>query len=976
MYPPIPMLDHQDPLAGIFFLQDKSDVVTRNAIAQSRGPVVATGMGFLLSQEGLVATCTHVIVAMGAKPGDKVTLHSAIVPVSLEATVLPDRWVGPEPGPRGYPEYDFYPGLMDKGLDAYREDVALLQLDLSAGVTRWHTGGDYGVLHGQAKPVRRFDVSGEPLAAVYEYVRVLPLAAPGYRQQTNTCLAAWMTEWRVCQFELHPAHCAFIACERGRTQYNAVLLSGPDIRPGFSGSPLWDTNRERVVGMVRRKAGQSMPNYARATDARFLAKCAGIRLCVDSKFDQFYTKLHAGAAAPPDTDFAAEGQGADTPFVEPRLSLFRPEDPLAQENRHEAVGAKSLIPDVIAASTMSLLVGRAGSGKTTLLYRIAQWCIDEHWEVGNRPLVPVVIKATDLVGLKETLLGLLARLRTRNGLNLDEISILESLEQNDAAVLLLVDGLDEVRSEYQKFAMQRLAEFIRPSGKRAAANDADASRLVHHIIATSRPAAAHQVDAQGRTRHGYQMFELELFDRWQVNDLAAAYFPEQETSDAFLAALNQVGWYREKPTPLQVRLAADLYRETRALPRHARSLTSQIVDLRIAKCAMTRTLLDDGPAVYLDVYCKEVGWMLEFLASCGAMGDEVTLNGVGEQLRRLYNEGGTPAWLTDPVGVLAFIRREAARRTGLFWFHGSDAESPPTLHWFHLTIRELLLARWYRRHLPLQRDALRQCFRARIGDEVELHLLSIFEAERHYDLVAMVLREWTTDFDDSSFRPSKKAMYALGAGIDAGGTMRTALVRKLLHIILCEFDRSYLCRQVYSDQSLPNLLTLVKSPELRHDIVNAFSARFQLRRSRNSLHGSRPVVRPTEREARLMDEADLWATLSVQYELHDPRPDKAMAPTAIAVPAPAAPDMQHIRHGRESDMPGNATTVIMRESDVIAHTIHFDSRHFIEKLTAAARALPDHHGLDLVALIVQIALQADGVLREQRNVVQERWRGH
>jgi hypothetical protein len=958
------MLDEADPIAGMFFLQSLNDPNTCRAIAESTENVVATGMAFLASSDGILVTCAHVIAAMRARPGDEVVVHSSVVPVSVKATVLSEKWIGPMPNEDGYPEYVFYPGFRDKSPDVFKEDVALLRLDPnSAG---WHKAGIYGVAHGQNHLVRKVPCEKTPLETFYKYVRVLPLAAPGYRRESFAPLSSWLTEWTVCQYGLRLATSNFMACELGRNQYNAVLLQAPQIREGVSGSPLWDTERQRVVGMVRETLGKSMPGHARATDARFLATLSGVRLRVDSKFQQFYSGLRAGAAAPPETNFADAGLDTETPFIEPRLSLFRLEDPLAQEERLPPVGARSAIPAIIANSPMSLLVGRAGCGKTTLLYRTALWCIDQHWQIGNQPLVPIIIKATDLIGHKESLLGLLRRLRTRNGLHLDESSILSSLEQNDAAVLLLVDGLDEVRAEHQKFAMQRLNELIKPGAKADDLADTRARPLVRHVMATSRPLSGNLLDEQGRTRHGHQMFEIELFDRNEVNGLAEAYFADAEDNKNFLFALGSIGWYRDKPTPLQVRLAADVYRETGALPQHVRSLTSKLVDLRIAKCSTAVSLFVEGPAAYLNVYCREIGWILEFLASCPASGETVTLSDVIKQLRELYNNGNAPEWLNDPSGVAAFIRTEGARQTGLFWFSDVDGDDSPNLTWFHLTIKELLLARWHRRHLLLHPDAVRRCFKVRIGDEVELHLLSILEEEGHSDLVSLVLRDWMHDIEDSSFRPSKKAVYALGAGIDACGKLRGALVRKLLHVVLCEFNRSYLCRQLYSDQSLPDLLRLVKSPKLREDVLEAFTARFQLRKLRNTPHGIRPVVQVTEREARLLDEVALWAALGARFSLLDTRPDKAGESAVAPTPGQAPTEMQFLHYGQENCMPGNATTVILRDRDDLSHTIHFDSRHFVEELTLAARALPEHSGLDLVALVAQIALRAEGRLRERR----------
>ena len=139
-------------------------------------------------------------------------------------------------------------------------------------------------------PVLNVDQSLGPLETLFKTCRVLPLGAPGYRPWTQKKLQAWGVKWIRRQFELLPAvNVEFNGCENGEN-FNSVLVRSKEITKGFSGGPLWDTERQMVVGMVRRFIPE-MPDKLRSTDARFIINYASIDRGLDSRLRELYQQI-------------------------------------------------------------------------------------------------------------------------------------------------------------------------------------------------------------------------------------------------------------------------------------------------------------------------------------------------------------------------------------------------------------------------------------------------------------------------------------------------------------------------------------------------------------------------------------------------------------------------------------------------------------------------------------------------------------
>ena len=171
---------------------------------------ITVGAGFVLSSNGLLATCAHVIVDAGAGPGDTVSVAfegTVSDTGSLPALVLPEFW-----------------------RDVAGRDIAILQLDsaLPAGVEVAPLGPSSGTAQHRA-----FSVG---------FPRVTRSPSPGEQSARPRSLAAESVV--VATLLRRPAP------EASNESHPILQLRSSEVTAGFSGGPLLDEQRQRVIGMV------------------------------------------------------------------------------------------------------------------------------------------------------------------------------------------------------------------------------------------------------------------------------------------------------------------------------------------------------------------------------------------------------------------------------------------------------------------------------------------------------------------------------------------------------------------------------------------------------------------------------------------------------------------------------------------------------------------------------------------------------
>ncbi len=174
-------------------------------ILDSTGATVGTG--FVVTDEGLIATCAHLVQGAGAGSGDTVRIAFHATGEEHEAQVELAWWRSPD-----------------------SEDVAILRLDvpLPEGVTPLLLGNSA-------------DVVGHALTTFG-----FPAAKP-VEGMAGLCEVVGRTT------------------ERG---FSVLQLRSSEIAPGFSGAPVLDTVNRRVVGMV---TAITIPDqYGRLTETAFI----------------------------------------------------------------------------------------------------------------------------------------------------------------------------------------------------------------------------------------------------------------------------------------------------------------------------------------------------------------------------------------------------------------------------------------------------------------------------------------------------------------------------------------------------------------------------------------------------------------------------------------------------------------------------------------------------------------------------------
>ncbi len=172
------------------------------------------GTGFVVSDEGLIATCAHVVQGAGAGPGDTVRVAFHATGEVCEALVETAWWRAPE-----------------------AEDVAFVRLDgpLPDGVTPLLMGSSAGV-------------EGHALAT-FGFPHAKPVEG-----MAGKCEVVGRTT------------------ERG---FPVLQLRSSEVTPGFSGAPVLDTVARRVVGMV---TAITVPDqYGRLSETAFVTPVETLR---------------------------------------------------------------------------------------------------------------------------------------------------------------------------------------------------------------------------------------------------------------------------------------------------------------------------------------------------------------------------------------------------------------------------------------------------------------------------------------------------------------------------------------------------------------------------------------------------------------------------------------------------------------------------------------------------------------------------
>ena len=422
--------------------------------------------------------------------------------------------------------------------------------------------------------------------------------------------------------------------------------------------------------------------------------------------------------------------------------------------------------------------------------------------------MPILTTASDLLTYNGNLEELFKKLKVRFLSNKSNDLLLEIIEENDASILLLVDGLDEIGTADQKRVIQRLgslidmASHISSYGLDATSSFANNVGLVRHVVVSTRPVSFEILNEQGLTRSGFKILEIVSFDNDRINNLINQLITDLSTRDAFHEELRHVGWDRDDPTPLQIRVAAEIFRWDGALPVRSYEIAFRFVEKKLSEGIKRKfDITVDKVSPNYVLLQKNLNWIIEFFAQFNYSNNTFCSSDLESEINRLRALGNIPNDICNNDDLIHFILNDAPVITGLFWPSDSIASADGKLlfsiTWIHRTFLQVLVACWHHRINSLCPNQLKELYDGALDDAVELNLLSRLEANYQFDIVEEILKYWVSSAPMTGGKTSKKALVALAAGIDADGRMRPSLVRELIRVV---FDRiqqgNVVCRNI------------------------------------------------------------------------------------------------------------------------------------------------------------------------------------
>jgi energy-coupling factor transporter ATP-binding protein EcfA2 len=911
--------DDEDPSLGIFFLQSRSSFVDGYDIVRKPDPESATGMAFLITQQGILATCRHVVDALALRPGDQVRLYglSSRMPITVQAQVLDAGSAGVSWDlPVTRRQHPAYKGVVDMRDDVLGEDLALLKI--IPGTARAHV-----IFEGET-PQKDARGRVKPLNApehwLYHHARVLPAGPPGYSAPGRQLLT-WRGVWVAGAPVMEQAKSTFQGLAHSR--HRLVHVRSDEIFPGFSGAPLWDDKRRLVVAIVRQHLAAGTTEIG-ATDVRALEVCPGFVLAADRPLRQALAFAAAELeAAMPQRHSALLEWAAAEGFVEPQLRAARDGDPLTQGDNEHVMSALQLLDAYARQGAGLILTGQAGSGKSTLLRAFCRKMLETSVIVAGRRLVPFIVHASAFVSARFDLRQVLEGASARLGVgHMDAPTFISALLENDARIVLLLDGLDEVKLADQNQMLARLSLQAQGVSRRS---ERPLDRLVHSVLIMSRPSGAIK-PKKGITPGGYHVYEVRPFDAPRIQALAALLYSDQQKQSDFLGELQRLRWYRNGASPIQVRIAAMTLAFDAQLPDRPSDLVVNVIELMFKAAQKER-----GPGEGLAIYRDEI---IGYLAR-EELRESWSLNyqNLHDHFSEVSSQPESPQWMSDAQALLTFIFEELPSRAPVLAIDESKQ-----LQWLHRSFVETLAAKWEIRGCVDDRALM-----ARVEQTMQpsgeghlyaLALLAAMERGNRLTAVQKVL-ECCLQRPVPGVRAQLLALRALADGIDAGGTLRQSQVKLLIRIIVTAQNESMNCQELFSMDELSDPWEILERPELRADVLAALEARFAARRSRL---GAKPL-RVLDAEARILDRLQLWSSFRNLVSGAQP----STSPALVGLPMGIG--------GQGID---GYTQLELRRADGAVDLLQMGITDFIDRVRQADLQVQGRTSAELVSMVVHL----------------------
>lgn len=435
------MTVNTDPRVGVvrIFIRDSSKTA---------------GTGFILTRDGLIATCAHVIIGAGSGPGQSVWLAFASCPDDrVQATVEEIGW-------------------------REQEDIAILRL--------------VGELPEGAEPL--------PLGYAKDCIQGTSFKSYGYPQ---------ITPHNEGPFEGTISGLVFPGC--------VLKINSTDILPGASGSPVVDSNTGWVVGIVKGFPTWKDNTSGRITAGGEFVRGEAINYAIPTEILlDIWPELDANILNPL-ADYRSPGIFTMQEYISALKKEFSvlnlpgiPGVPGGIQPEFEEIYVTQRLHTyqhtgayIEFLTQKSLLVrDTAGSGKSTLLNRVLlDKCKDYS---GNVSIIPIWLKAKDIDFKLNTpfIDYLIEVVAQQKGLSRDLQQQLYKAS-TEGKLSVLIDGLDEVPHDNRLNIARALG-------------DASIQRHNNQIILASRPMGNIGINFPNAELERFDLFSASfLVDKWK-----------------------------------------------------------------------------------------------------------------------------------------------------------------------------------------------------------------------------------------------------------------------------------------------------------------------------------------------------------------------------------------------------------------------------------------------------------------------------
>lgn len=823
-----------DPVAGLFFI-DPESLTTDDDLS--------AGMAFLIAEDGLIATCAHVMVAIDRVPGEIVVLRavSPSLPIEVQAEVLAEGWRGPN-----WEEWIERPDRLERNWltecdarpDVFRQDFALLRI--RSGSARWDT--------------RRGAVSeGSAEECLRSGARVLPVSAPGYAHTARPRFMQWRVSYELGAPRIETAYSEFQGLDP--SLYDVIQVRSADIGKAYSGGPIWDPERQRVVGMLRRWLRHADVN-ALGVDGRAIAMLAGIDLSLDDHALRFIDLASSTVdAIAPLRHFPLLESFVPRKLLRLRLRAATERDALDEEAPKPAVDALQALRGCVAQNTYNTTIvrGGAGAGKSMLLRQFAKDLLLQPMGVAGKLAVPFPVMASELRSRGYDVSSLIAEACKSFSMRFTGPALeMRCIPENDLCVVLLVDGVDEIEPKERSRLLSSLKAFAQ-------------SHSAYRVVATTRPIEDRDLSIDPRGLNAI-ILELVALENDDVEQFVRDLFADEDVRLRFRHALAEIEWDRSGPLPLQLAMAVKCFEMNHVLGGRPLDfqfeLARHLVQIGKAEDAKLDTGRDASELATRAPYLVQLDRILQRVALAYLDGyttrDEVA-KAIAADSRFQFDINGLER-------VMEFLEQEPILRGGLLHFEDREGIGNRTLCWPHRTVPETLAAQhiaWLKcQHRVSVGPDIERLWRAH-GQSLGVVILGALDRHEVGSLSVDRYLAQCLDRGRSEFKSTMLAMRALAANIRVGEFVRKRLVKTMVALLLLSPKQRLgrvLCAEVFSMEDVPDMADLANRPGIRPLVIEQLRDRW-LRRTRNT---DVPVTL-TAREQKLLDRLGLWHEIGLKF---------------------------------------------------------------------------------------------------------------